>query len=388
MVKLRITIGVVDLVYVYIVNVSWFFDSHFYKLAKHNLEKGHTVHIVTGDEEKREEYQSQGFHYHNYGVTRDGTNLFNELKVIYKLFKLIREIKPDLLHAFTIKPVLYSGLLTRFFKGICPSRMVFSITGLGSLSLAQSMKARLLWSTVETAYKWVLSQPRSVAVFENSDDRALFIENGIVPKQRTALVNGAGIDTHYYVPSALINNPPVVVFLARMLKDKGAREYIEAARILKDRNVDVVMRMVGGLDAANISSLKGAELTAAHDDGAIEYLGHRSDVKDIYQGADIACLPSYREGLPKSLIEAASCGLAIITSDTPGCRQLVDSEEPNGLLVPVKDSRALADAVQLLVEDKALRVLYGERSRKMAMAKFDYESVLASFDVIYEEHGN
>ncbi|MGF1779093.1 glycosyltransferase family 4 protein [Vibrio nomapromontoriensis] len=370
---------------VYVVNVSWFFHSHFFRLAKHNLEKGYTVHIITGDEEKREEYEALGFRYHNYGVTRDGTNPLNEIKVIWTLFKLFKQIKPDLLHAFTIKPVLYSGFLTKIVNSIRPSRAVFSITGLGSLSLAESSKARVLWRVVESIYRFVLSQPQATVVFENDDDRNLFISDGIVPMSRTALVNGAGIDTQYFAPVDSKNDKPVVVFLARMLKDKGAREFIEAAQLVKERQVDVLLRMVGGVDDENISSLKESELIAAHDAGLIEFLGHRTDIKNIYQAADIACLPSYREGLPKSLIEAASCGLAIITSDTPGCRQLIDSGEPNGLLVPVKDSRALADAIQQLSEDRALRSLYGKRSRIMAQAKFDYKSVLASFDVIYEE---
>ncbi|MDN3679435.1 glycosyltransferase family 4 protein [Vibrio tapetis subsp. quintayensis] len=368
---------------VYIVNVSWFFHSHFYKLAKHNLEKGHTVYIITGDEEKRGEYENQGFSYHNYGVTRDGTNPLNELKVVIRLFKLLKNIRPDLLHAFTIKPVLYSGLLTKIFKSIRPSRAVFSITGLGSLSLSESTKAKALWRIVESVYKLALSQPQATVVFENSDDRALFVSADIVPEERTALVNGAGIDTQYFLPQESTGQFPIVVFLARMLKDKGAREFIEAARILKHRHVDVVMKMVGGVDDENISSLKEAELTAAHNDGVIEFLGHRTDVKEIYQQADIACLPSYREGLPKSLIEAASCGLAIVTSDTPGCRQLIDINAPNGLLVPVKQAENLADAIQTLVEDDALRQSFGVRSREIAEEKYDYSSVLASFDTLY-----
>ncbi|WP_088876331.1 glycosyltransferase family 4 protein [Vibrio mediterranei] len=367
----------------YIVNVSWFFHSHFYRLAKHNLAKGHTVHIITGDEEKREEYEAEGFHYHNYGVTRDGTNPYNELKVLLGLFRLLKQTKPDLIHAFTIKPVLYSGLITKLFRHLRPRHSLFSITGLGSLSLSESPKGRFLWRIVESVYKSALSQPQATVIFENSDDRALFVADGIVPKHRTALVNGAGIDTQYFVPMKTDNQPPVVVFLARMLKDKGAREFIEAARLLNDRGVLVTMRMVGGVDEENISSLNEVELKAAHSEGVIEYLGHRSDVKEVYQRADIACLPSYREGLPKSLIEASSCGLAIVTSDTPGCRQLVDSNVPNGLLVPVKDALALADAIEQLVADEALRVIFGERSRTLAVEKYDYTSVLASFDALY-----
>jgi glycosyltransferase involved in cell wall biosynthesis len=374
-----------SLVYVYVVNVSWFFHSHFLKLALHNRDKGHVIHIITGDEEKRAEYEAAGFHYHNYGVTRDGTNPLNELKVVIGLFRLIKQIKPDLIHAFTIKPVLYSGLITKLFRHLRPSRSLFSITGLGSLSLSESFKGRFLWRLVESVYKFALSQPQATVIFENDDDRALFVADGIVPERRTALVNGAGIDTQFFVPLQADNQPPVVVFLARMLKDKGAYEFIEAARLLKARGSKVTMRMVGGVDDANISSLNKSELQAPHDEGVIEYLGHRSDVKDVYQQADIACLPSYREGLPKSLIEASSCGLAIVTSDTPGCRQLVDTKVPNGFLVPVKDAKALADTIERLVDDSALRVAFGERSRELALEKYDYASVLASFDALYDQ---
>jgi glycosyltransferase involved in cell wall biosynthesis len=264
-----------------------------------------------------------------------------------------------------------------------PSRSLFSITGLGSLCLSESPKGRFLWSVVEFFYKFALSQPQATVIFENSDDRALFIADGIVPKRRTALVNGAGIDTEFFVPLKTDNQPPVVVFLARMLKDKGAREFIEAARLLKMRGTLVTMRMVGGVDSENISSLNEAELKAAHDEGVVEYLGHRSDVREVYQQADIACLPSYREGLPKSLIEAASCGLAIVTSDTPGCRQLVDRDIPNGFLVPIKNVSALADAIEEIVSSSELRESFGERSRELALEKYDYSSVLASFDALY-----
>ncbi|WP_087017660.1 glycosyltransferase family 4 protein [Thaumasiovibrio subtropicus] len=368
---------------VYVVNVSWFFHSHFYRLAEHNRAKGHSVHIVTGDEEKRAEYETQGFKYHNYGVTRDGTNPFSEIKVVFRLFRILKTIKPDLLHAFTIKPVLYSGLLSKIFPRLGALRSIFSVTGLGSLSLAENRRGKALWRGVEWLYRLALSRPNTTVVFENCDDRDLFIRDGIVPKSATAIVNGAGIDTEVFTPKESDNAKVVVAFVARMLKDKGAKEFIDAASLLKQRQVPVVMRMVGSVDKENISSLSVQDIEAAASKGFVDYLGHQTDIRMIYQHADIACLPSYREGLPKSLIEAASCGLPIVTTDTPGCRQLIDVKDPNGVLVPPRNAVALADAIQGLVENPKLRKVYGEQSRKMAKSKFDYHSILSSFDCIY-----
>ena len=260
---------------------------------------------------------------------------------------------------------------------------VYSVTGLGSTSLSITLKGKILWGILLRLYKLSFSQKNTIGVFENNDDRNHFVSSNILYEKNSFLVNGAGINTNIFMPKSTKNKTLKVVLIARMLKDKGVREFIEAAEILYKRKNKIKMILVGDIDPFNISSLSLNEINKAVTDGYVEYLGHQTDILSIYQSADIACLPSYREGLPKSLIEAASCGLPIITTDVPGCRQMVDNGN-NGILVEVKNPLSLANGIEALVNNKDLLIKMGKYSRKMAVEKFDYKHVLDSFMNIYE----
>jgi len=184
------------------------------------------------------------------------------------------------------------------------------------------------------------------------------------------------------VPKNAQNQSLKVVLVARLLKDKGVQEYISAGKILHERGCNVILQLVGSVDKFNISSMYESDIRYADNQGYIEYLGQRSDISDIYKQADIACLPSYREGLSKSLIEAASSGLAIITTDVPGCRQMVSND--NGILVPAKDAHALADAIEYMIKHPDEMKLMGEKSRAMAVNKFDSKIIINEFFNIYD----
>jgi len=367
----------------YIVNSSSFFCSHFLTLAEKVSELGHTVYVIAGDELKKDAIEKRGFFFIYIPLSRSGVNPFSELSFIIKLRAKIRNFSPDIIHCFTVKPIVYTGLVIKSLKMHTLSTVCNSVTGLGSAYLSKKISGRIIWSLVKQLYKIALSSSNSSAVFENEDDRLLFVSQGIVDANKVYLVNGAGIDTNVFLPSNIKSERTTVVLVARLLKDKGIAEYIEAGKKLYERKVDVCLQLVGDIDAGNISSMSVQDIQNAHNVGYIQWLGPRSDIAKIYSHAHIACLPSYREGLPKSLIEAASCGLPIITTNVPGCRQMVINGE-NGLLVEAKSGSAISEAITYLLTKPELMSRMALYSRKIAIEKFDHKHIVNTFFKIYK----
>jgi glycosyltransferase involved in cell wall biosynthesis len=367
----------------FLVNCSNFFSSHFLKLAISIKNDGHQVCIAAGNSLQKENFESLGFEFYELNVSRSGKNIFSELSGIISIYKLFRYFQPDLVHMLTIKPILYGGLVVKLFKSLRPKKMVASVTGLGSSSMSQSFSGNLLWWALKLVYKFVLSSNQTKVIFENTDDRELFVKNCIISNKNSFLVNGAGVDINEFSPSSNKSEVVTVILVARLLKDKGIREYIEAGRILNRLKVNVQLLLIGSVDVNNPSSMSEQDILIADEKGYIQSLGYRTDIARCYQRAHIACLPSYREGLPKSLIEAAACGLAIITTDVPGCRQMV-AQNKNGVLVPVKDSYLLAMAIKDLAQNEGKIQSMGKESRKIAEQIFSYESVIGSFFDIYD----
>ncbi|MEI8602899.1 glycosyltransferase [Shewanella sp. PP-Sp27a-2] len=239
------------------------------------------------------------------------------MKSLYSIYQVISNVQPDILHLFTIKPIIYGGLVNKLLRRGRVPLSVASITGLGSAYLSANLSGKFLWQLIKQAYKFVLSIPTMKIVFENSDDKQMFIDARIINERQAFLVNGAGVNISYFHPfvEKTSNLDLTVVLVARLLKDKGIREYIEAGKIIKEHGVEITLKLVGSIDNDNSSTMQEDDIVEAHNLGYIQYLGHRSDIANIYRQSQIACLPSYREGLPKSLIEAMACGLPIITTD-------------------------------------------------------------------------
>ena len=366
----------------YVVNCSSFFNSHFLHLAVSLKEMGHDVYISAGNEVQRSKFEGLGFHFELLPLSRSGKNIFSELVAINSIRKVFSKIKPDYVHMYTIKPMLYGGLVNKFLLRNRPNKVIFSVTGLGSASMSLSFKGRLLWKALNYIYRIIFNVSNARVVFENHDDKKLFIEYGIVNEWRSSIVDGAGVDMGEFFPGSNAPNLVSIILVARLLKDKGVREYIDAGRILKENDVPVELLLVGSTDPDNPSSMAVNEIELASNRGYVKVLGFRSDIAECYRSASVACLPSYREGLPKSLIEAAACGLPIITSDVPGCRQMVHGGE-NGILVPEKNSILLAKAIENLVYDSELRTKMGIRSREIAEIKYSKETIQSSFFDIY-----
>jgi glycosyltransferase involved in cell wall biosynthesis len=305
-----------------------------------------------------------------------------EIWTVIRLLKLYRQEKPDLVHQFTVKCVLY-GSLACHVLGI--RSIVNSVTGLGYIFM-EGGKARMwLRGLIKLSYRLVLKN--TWVIFQNPDDRSTFLESRLVDPKRVALIRGSGVDIRRFSPQPEPAGKPLVVLPARMLWDKGVGEFVKAARMLQAEGVRARFALVGDSDNENPSSVQASQLRAWEKEGVIEWWGWKEDMDDVYAQSAIICLPSYREGLPKTLIEAAACGCPIVTSDVPGCREVVRHGK-NGLLVPARDADALAKALKDLLQSPNARSEMGICGRTIAEKEFSMELVISQTFAVYQSCRN
>jgi glycosyltransferase involved in cell wall biosynthesis len=366
----------------FVVNTPEFFLSHRLPIALAAREAGYEVHVATADGDAVREIRRLGLVHHTVAIARSGQNPLAELSSIISLYRLFQTLKPDLMHLITIKPVLYGGIAARL-AGI--SAVVAAVSGLGTVFVAQSAAARVRRMLVSGLYRLAFSQRRLAVIFQNPDDRDGLLAIGALSKDQVRMIRGSGVNLadYSFVPEP--EGTPVVVMAARLLRDKGVYEFVEAARQLKSRGVEVVMRLIGAPDPGNPNSVEQAELDGWSAEGVVELLGYRSDIAGQYAAANIVCLPSYYgEGLPKTLVEAAACGRAVITTNHPGCRDAVEPDV-TGVLVPVKSAPALADAIQMLIETPERRLRMGRAGRELAEQVFSIDRIVEQHLAIYKE---
>jgi glycosyltransferase involved in cell wall biosynthesis len=363
----------------FVVNIPEFFLSHRLPLATAAREEGFSVHVATGGGSDCDQIKRLGFPHHLLPLSRSGKNIFSELRSLWALYWLMRKVQPDLVHLVTIKPVLYGGLIARI-SGV--PAVVAAISGLGTIFVHQERRDFWIGFFLKWLYRLALGHPNIKVVFQNPDDRALLVSLGAVRDEQTVLIRGSGVLLSDYLVLPEPEGLPVVTFAARLLKDKGVREFIEVARILKARGVAAEFWLIGSPDPDNLTSITQDDVMRWSEEGLVKTLGYRSDISKLFAKSNIVVLPSYREGLPKVLIEAAASGRAVVTTDVPGCR---DAIEPSltGLLVPVRDVLALADAVQTLIGDTARRQQMGAAGRALAEREFAVEKVVDQHLAIY-----
>ena len=360
----------------FVVNVDWFFISHRLPLALEALKRGYEVHIACGITDKKEYLESLGLIVHPLNLSRSGTGIKGEIKAFCEIYNLVKEINPNIAHFVTIKPVLYGGIASRFLN---IGKKVFSISGLGFIFIKQGFKATFIRIIVKTMYKFALGGKNSHVIVQNPDDKA--VVNSIV-KVPITLIRGSGVDLSQYEYKEE-NNGVKVSMACRLLKDKGVFEYIDAAKILKQKLPNVEFEIYGDIDIHNPASLTSYDIKKIKEEGFVNVYGFSSDIAKVFSDSNIVVLPSYREGLPKVLIEAAACGRVVVTTDVPGCR---DAIEPNatGLLCEVKDTESLASVIEKLILDKDLRNSMGKEGRKLAEQEFDINKVVEKHFDIYE----
>ncbi|HEX4378819.1 MAG TPA: glycosyltransferase family 4 protein [Candidatus Acidoferrum sp.] len=357
------------------------FYSYRIELALAARDNGFEVHVAAPPGKAADILRAEGLRYHPIPMTRSGLAPWKEFSTISTLFRLYRRVRPDLVHHLRLKPVLYGGLAA---YGARVPAVVGLLTGLGYVFIAESRRALVMRKLVVLSCKVAFRHSNQRIVFQNPDDQGVFIQNKILPAAQTVLIKGSGVDVHTYVPTPEPEGVPVVVLASRMLRDKGVVEFVEAARELKQAGVSARFVLVGETDPGNPTAISAEQLRSWADEGVIEWWGHQSDMRKVLSQSNIVCLPSLREGVPKVLIEAAACGRAIVTTDAPGCREIVREGE-NGLLVPVRDSKALADALRLLIESVPLRTLMAAKGREIAVAEFSVERVVNETLGVYRE---
>jgi glycosyltransferase involved in cell wall biosynthesis len=368
-------------VLLFVVNVDWFFLSHRLPIALEALRQGYSVHIATGITNRAAELERHGLVVHPLALSRGGLGLGNAGKTAREIWNLYRTLRPDVVHLVTIKPVLLGGVMSRL-AGM--PAVVAAISGLGYVFTAQGTKAALRRRMVGLLYRVALGHRNMRLIFQNKDDLAGLRQAVPLPDRKVSMIRGSGVDLAAYARTPEPPGAPVVLMAARLLADKGVAEFVEAARLLKERGCMARFVLVGTVDVANPTSFTEAQVAAWAKAGVVECWGHRSDMHVVLSAARVVVLPSYREGLPKVLIEAAACARAVVTTDVPGCR---DAIEPGvtGLLVPVRDAVALAAAIDELLRDPARCTAMGHAGRALAEQAFDVRKVVEAHLQIYSE---
>jgi glycosyltransferase involved in cell wall biosynthesis len=364
----------------FFITEDWYFWSHRLPIARAVRDAGFEVLIAARVDQHKILIEEEGFKLIPIGLERRSKNIIKEIFSILETIKIYRREKPDIVHHVTVKPVLYGAWAARV-AGI--PAVVNALAGLGFIFVARGWKTSILKWFVVLAYRSAFSGKNVIGIFQNPEDLKLFVEAGVVKSEKTVLIRGSGVDTSRFIPLPEPASIPTIVLASRMLWDKGVGELVNAARQLRKDGVNCRTVLVGIPDPQNPASIPEETLRAWHSEGIIEWWGYREDMVEVYAKSNIVALPSYREGLPKVLIEAASCGRAIVATDVPGCREIVRNDE-NGLLVPPRDSSSLADALRILVNDSGLRGKMGARGREIVEAEFSEEIVVKQTMELYE----
>jgi glycosyltransferase involved in cell wall biosynthesis len=363
----------------FVENSAATFASHRMDLARASADCGFEVHIavpVGGPDPGRDDARIT---VHRLPMIRRDVSLLSEVRSVRALIRLYRRVRPDLVHHIRLKPVLHGSIAARL-AGV--PGVVNAITGMGYLFIGEEGRLSGVRRLVEMGLKSAVGRKNQRVVFQNYDDRDFFVGRRFCPPEATAVIRGAGVNVRHLVPTPEPTSLPLVVLPSRMLWDKGVAEFVEAARALRSSGINARFALVGEGDPENRSCIPVAELEGWRDSKVVEWWGWRDDIPRVIQQSHIICLPSYREGLPRVLIEAAAAGRPIVTTDTPGCREIVRHGE-NGLLVPVADAVGLAEALRRLIEDPELRAKFGARGREIAVSEFTIERVIAETFEVY-----
>lgn len=365
----------------FVVNAHEFTAAHRLPLLRGAQADGFEVEVIapSGSPAARR-LEGEGFVIHPVRLSRRGLGIWEEWRAIQDLIQLYRWLEPDVVHHATIKPVIYGTLAARRTGG---PAVVNAITGLGHVYTGRDLRTRVLRRVVDTLYRHALQHPRQRVIFQNTDDRAVLESIGAVNPKQAVLIPGSGVDVEAFTPSPEPEEPAVVILPARLIRDKGIEEFVEAARSLYEQGVEARFGLVGGLDIGNPSGISEAEVHQWVAEGVLEWWGQVEDMRLVYRAAHIVVLPSfYREGLPKVLLEAAASGRPVVTTDSPGCRDAVIDGE-TGYLIPVRDSEALADRIGKLLQDGQLRREMGKAGRERAKAEFATARVVSDTLKVY-----
>jgi glycosyltransferase involved in cell wall biosynthesis len=362
---------------------DWYFMAHRLRIARAVLAKGYDVTVIAAEEHGYGgRIGAEGFRFVPVPVVRGSLNLVKEAATLLALRRIYRQVRPDLLHHVSLKPVIYGSIAARL-AGV--PAVINAVTGQGYMSGAAGLKGSIIRMAARTAFVAAFSARHTRVIFENPDDLNAFVTNRLIDRERAVLIRGSGVDTQRFTPSEQPPGTPVVLFAARLLWSKGLGVLVDAVKSLRARGAQLRLVIVGVPDAQNPDSIPVEVLKGWVAEGVAEWWGQRDDMPKVFHAANIVALPSaYGEGVPVALIEAAASGRAIVTTDTPGCREIV-RDGVNGRLVPKNDVASLASALGELVDSAALRERMGAAGRARVMDEFADSIVVSSTMRVYDE---
>ncbi|HXP96999.1 MAG TPA: glycosyltransferase family 4 protein [Telmatospirillum sp.] len=358
----------------FLVTEDWSFRSHRFDLAKAARDAGFEVHVATRVDQHRAVIEAEGFILHDLHL---GRRIGNPLREIAAIVGLLRRVKPDILHNVALKPAVFGSLSARLAG---TDRVINAVAGLGYVFINRSGAAGVLRPLMVTAMRFLFGGRNRHVIVQNAYDKS-FIDR-LVDPTHVHLIRGAGVNEDWFVPTPEQPGTPLAAVVARLLWDKGIGELVEAARLLKARGVALRIALVGKPDPANPRTIPEEQVRRWVEEGLVEWWGYQEDVREVWRQAQIAVLPSYREGLPKALLEASACGRPMVATDVPGCNELVRDDD-NGLLVAVRQAAPLADALERLARDPALRARLGRRARERVEQEFSSRLVISAQLALY-----
>lgn len=366
-----------------LVNDLSFFCSHRLPIAEASIINGYDVVVGYGElgNANTKQLERKGVKSKLVPMERGGVSFFKEIKNFIKMWNFFKSEKPDIVHLVTIKPYLYGGIISRITR---VPNLVSAVSGLGTLFIHKNLKSIFFRLILFPIYFFAFNHFNQKIIVQNEDDAKVLVKFGVTDKSKIKLIKGSGVKLENFSNFIEPTGVPVICFAARLLKDKGIYEYINAAQILKERNVKARFLLAGDLDIKNPSGISLDQLEQIKKKNFVEFVGYQKNIAILYSNSNIICLPSYREGLPKSLVEAAAAGRTVVTTDVPGCRDAIIPDK-TGLLVPVKNAEKLADTLQWLIQNPSVRSKMGKNGRELAEKEYAIEKIVQHHLNIYEE---
>lgn len=365
----------------FLVSEDWYFLSHRLHLALAARDAGYQVAVATRLSGHGATLEHHGLQIFPLSMQRASRNPLHEMAALWEIIGIYRCFRPDIVHHVSLKPALYGSVAALLVR---VPVVINALAGLGYVFTSSDAYARVLRPLILAAFRFLFCRSNTRVIFQNDDDRQMMIDLGAVTLNKTLLIRGSGVELEVFRPAPLPEGTPLVVFPARMLWDKGLLEFVEAVRLLKRDGSSARFILVGEPDLHNPASADEADLRQWVDEGLVEWWGRRNDMPTVFGEATIVCLPSYREGLPKVLLEAAACARPIVASDVPGCREIV-IPGVNGILVPPRDPEALAKAVAKLLDDREMCSRLGLAGRKLVVEHFSSEKVAQETLAVYRD---
>lgn len=366
-----------------LIDEDWYFRSHRLDLARTARNEGMEVIVTTRAQDDGKWIKDEGFKYLPIPFVRGDRRPLRELSAVRKLALLYRREQPDIVHHVAMKPILYGSLAARFSK---IGAVVNAFGGLGcAFSRMDGLRAPLLQMGLRVGLRTALSVRNSRVIFQTTNDCERFIREKVVRRGQTTIIRGAGVDITEFIPQPETAGMPIIILACRMIWDKGVKEFLHAAKILQQQNVQARFVLVGRTDPDNPYGISEAQLLSWQQEGVVEWWGHRDDMPNVLATAHIVVLPTfYGEGIPKILLEAGACGRPVVTTVTPGCTDIVRDGE-NGFLIPQKDPAALAKAMKVLLENPSLRTRMGTRGRQIVVQEFSAQRMAGQTLAVYRE---